>query len=212
MQDALTVDQGVAADSPPRAIWKSADHLELDSLVGKLVVYFQKQVLVPCEVRLEVVVEDIILVRGRQGVLERDDMDLFEGRRGVPICKDQRVAVHHSNLCLRLNSEDLELSVEDFDHLAHADDAHQVLARPTVEVGTDVLFEELVGVQLARLFIIPQANKLHLRKSFYGVPIYKVVCFRTQKSLVRIGTHHDEVVSTGALQGCSDPNDFLAVS
>mmetsp|Transcript_59282 Transcript_59282/g.166914 ORF Transcript_59282/g.166914 Transcript_59282/m.166914 type:complete len:241 (-) Transcript_59282:835-1557(-) len=99
MENAFAIDRGVAADAcRPRRL--AAHHLELHALVRELVVDSESHMLVPifCEIRLQVVIEDVEIIRVRQRVLERDYVDLLELRRWVDIHVHHGVRVDNADV------------------------------------------------------------------------------------------------------------------
>mmetsp|Transcript_136399 Transcript_136399/g.380194 ORF Transcript_136399/g.380194 Transcript_136399/m.380194 type:complete len:200 (-) Transcript_136399:94-693(-) len=198
MKHAFAVDRGVPADACG-AHRLAAHDLELHALIRELIIDAEAHVLVPHEVRFQVVVEDVKIVRMRQRVLEGNNVDLVKLWRRVPVDEDHGVCIDDADVrWRRFRCHHFEFQVKDLQNVPDNDDVPCILSGVcnAPEVGADVLVEQdrRVLACVGRL-VVPQANELNLFEPSDRVALHKVVRLCDEHTLVRFAFHHNELVT-----------------
>mmetsp|Transcript_81832 Transcript_81832/g.127770 ORF Transcript_81832/g.127770 Transcript_81832/m.127770 type:complete len:202 (+) Transcript_81832:348-953(+) len=198
MKHALAIDCRVLTDS----CWTlglAAHHFELNALVHELFIHAQQLMLIPRQVRLEIICENVKFVRTRQSILKWNDVNLVELRCAIPVDENHCVLVDDSDFAVsRLCCDNLELPVENIHLVADGHDVSHLATAIAVgnasEIWRDVFGEQGSRVlTLATGLEIPKAYELHLLEMNRVVTVKKEICICNHDALVWLGLNHDEL-------------------
>mmetsp|Transcript_89203 Transcript_89203/g.260802 ORF Transcript_89203/g.260802 Transcript_89203/m.260802 type:complete len:257 (+) Transcript_89203:167-937(+) len=100
-------------------------HLKLHSVVREELATRKLAVSLCLKVRLKIVHEDLKLVRSRERIQERCDVNLLKLRRRIPLCTDLRPLRHYAEAG-RFGALDLQLYTAYLENLAREEQAHSL--------------------------------------------------------------------------------------
>mmetsp|Transcript_658 Transcript_658/g.1424 ORF Transcript_658/g.1424 Transcript_658/m.1424 type:complete len:224 (-) Transcript_658:24-695(-) len=176
-----------------------------------MVIHCEALKLVPAQIGLEIVVENVVLIRGWQRVLEGNKVDLRELRRVVPINEDDSAEVDYADLGgSGLCRNNLELHVCDLQMFINCHDARSLLSVSLLEVWVNVIPEESRCILLcARPLKVPETNKLNLLEALQRLAFDKEVCARGQNSFSWLRFHNDEFQARGSKKKSSSDRHLI---
>lgn len=168
VQPTLAENLGVSTDATNHALWFCGNNLKLHSIVGECRALLQGLCEVSGKIWLDVVPEDIEVIRRRQGVRERHDMDAAEFGQRMQASEYLRALVHNAPaLCIWLEGRDFKrhaTKLRRFTKAYHGAPAR--VCEDTPEVGRHMVIEKLLSTiffaslrSFAR-FVLAQTNKL----------------------------------------------------
>mmetsp|Transcript_97098 Transcript_97098/g.243439 ORF Transcript_97098/g.243439 Transcript_97098/m.243439 type:complete len:256 (-) Transcript_97098:66-833(-) len=160
------------------------------------------------QVRLEVILEDIILVGTWQCILERYDVDFIKLRGLIPICEDLGL-VRHDSEATRLRRLNLEVDIPDLKHLVGVEKPHSLAFWGTVRsvIPLEVRNHEVREDLLRRHFIRTPCAELYLLEVNYFAAIEIVICVDPQSAFLGIALD-DGKIHIAFLQHIASSDDL----